>query len=91
LPSAYPTQPDHLNVADSTSLSEADVRSLALPLRNGNFQQGTLTLQWEALPFFYEHSLLLIAQSASTVSEPNQLVQRDFEYLTPPARGERGQ
>jgi hypothetical protein len=88
LPTAYPAQPDHLNLEDPASLSDADVRSLALPQRNGNFQQGTLTLQWDALPFFYEHSLLLIAQSTSTVSEPNQLVQRDFDYLTPQPEGE---
>ncbi|HSM84465.1 MAG TPA: hypothetical protein VLS96_22450, partial [Nodosilinea sp.] len=85
VPSTYPEQPDHLNPAN---LSAADARSLDLPLRNGNFQQGALVLQWDALPFFYEHRLLLIAQSATTVSEPNELVQRDFEYRTPEPTGE---
>ncbi|MEB3211458.1 MAG: hypothetical protein VKL39_08885, partial [Leptolyngbyaceae bacterium] len=76
----YPEHPDHL---DWDALSPADVRSLDLPLRNGNFQQGTLVLQWDALPFFYEYKLLLVAQSASTVSEPNELIQQDFEYRSP--------
>lgn len=85
LPTAYPEWPDHLNL-DALSADEA--RSLDLPLRNGNFQQGALVLQWDALPFFYEHRLLLIAQSATTVSAPNEIVQRDFEYRTPKPKGE---
>ena len=85
IPSAYPVQPDHL---DLTALSAADGRSLDLPLRNGNFQQGVLVLQWDALPFFYQHRLLLAAQSASTVSEPNEILQQDFEYFSPTPEAE---
>ncbi|MBE9113533.1 hypothetical protein IQ273_29585, partial [Nodosilinea sp. LEGE 07298] len=85
LPTAYPEQPDHLDLG---TLSADEARSLDLPLRNGNFQQGALVLQWDALPFFYEHRLLLIAQSATTVSTPNEIVQRDFEYRTPEPTGE---
>src|SRR6185295_9138158 len=65
LPGAYPSQPEHL---DLTSLSEVDARRLDLPLRVPSFQQGALVLSWDALPFYYEHQLLLVAQSASTVS-----------------------
>lgn len=79
-PTAYPEKPDHL---DLTALSENDARSLDLPERVGAFQQGALALQWEALPFYYTHKLLVIAQTASTVSNINQVEQRDFEYRSP--------
>ncbi|ASC70965.1 hypothetical protein XM38_019140 [Halomicronema hongdechloris C2206] len=81
LPAAYPDRPDHLDL--SQRLSETVGRSLDLPPRLGNFQQGALVLQWQGLPYFYEHRLLLIAQSASTVSLPNEIHQRDFEYRSP--------
>lgn len=83
LPSAYPEYPDHIDL--STTLSDPVARSLDLPQRLGAFQQGALVLQWEALPFFYEHRLLLIAQTNSQVSSINEVVQRDFEYISPPA------
>jgi hypothetical protein len=81
LPESYPEQPEHINL--DGSLSDAVARSLDLPQRIGTFQQGALVLQWEALPFFYEHRLLLMAQTASTVSPVNQVTQRDFEYRSP--------
>ncbi|MGP1373852.1 MAG: hypothetical protein ACTS3T_13570 [Almyronema sp.] len=89
--------PDHINYqripltdADFAQLSaedlgqiDADLRSLDLPLRLGNFQQGALVLQWDALPFFYQHQLLVIAQSDCVVSPVNSLIQKDFEYRSP--------
>ncbi len=80
IPLAYPDQPDHLEL---NSLSSAQKRSLALPTRLDNFQQGALVLQWEGLPYYYEHRLLLVAQTASQVSLPNQVIQQDFEYRSP--------
>jgi len=82
LPDAYPAQPDHLALG-AGPLSETDGLSLDLPQRLASFQQGALVLQWQALPFYYHHKLLVIAQSASTVSPVNELVQRDFEYRSP--------
>jgi hypothetical protein len=91
------TSPDHLdlkriptNDTDLVQLSaedilqlEADVRSLDLPIRLGNFQQGALVLQWDTLPFFYQHQLLVIAQSDHQVSEINRVIHKDFEYRSP--------
>jgi hypothetical protein len=79
---AAPAQPDHLEL--SGTLEDNDVVTLDLPQRLKNFQQGALVLQWQALPFFYEHQLLLIAQTSSQVSRINQVIQRDFEYVSPP-------
>lgn len=81
LPTAYPDQPDHLDL--DQPLDGAIVRTLDLPQRIGNFQQGAMVVQWEALPFYYEHRLLLMAQTASTVSAMNETIQRDFEYRAP--------
>jgi hypothetical protein len=80
-PSEYPATAEHLDL--SAPLTDADARTLDLPTRIGSFQQGAMALHWEGLPFYYEHRLLLVAQSASTVSPINEVVQRDFEYLTP--------
>ncbi|MEM9162163.1 MAG: hypothetical protein AAGC54_03740 [Cyanobacteria bacterium P01_F01_bin.4] len=100
------TAPDHINLkripttdADFANLNaeeilqiEADVRSLDLPTRLGNFQQGALVLQWDALPFFYQHQLLLVAQSDHQVSEINRVIHKDFEYRSPlPAATLEGQ
>ncbi|MEZ5300937.1 MAG: hypothetical protein R3F11_09835 [Verrucomicrobiales bacterium] len=81
LPGPYREEPDHLDLAKPLAAHEA--LSLDLPLRVANFQQGVMALQWEGLPFYYEHRLIAIAQSASTVSPPNSVVQKDFEYITP--------
>ncbi len=86
LPGEYPLSPDHLDLAQP--LSEADRLSLDLPKRLGAFGQGALALQWQGLPFFYEHKLLVTAQSATTVSAVNEVTQRDFDYVSPsPAAG----
>ncbi|MFM7427611.1 MAG: hypothetical protein ACKO7W_21870, partial [Elainella sp.] len=92
-----PNAPDHLNFqriplrdTDLDRLSpedllqiQADLRSLDLPKRLGNFQQGALVLQWDTLPFFYQHQLLTIAQSDHQVSEINRVIHKDFEYRSP--------
>ncbi|HEU5101147.1 MAG TPA: hypothetical protein VFU22_19120 [Roseiflexaceae bacterium] len=91
-PLLLPPAPDALDHLDFTSIPAGDaaieeraaaLRSIDLPLRVGNFGQRVLALQWEALPFFYEHRLLLIAQAASVVSQVNSVTQRDFEYQSP--------
>jgi hypothetical protein len=80
-PTALPAAPEHLALGGP--LTDDDARTLDLPARIGPFQQGALALQWEGLPFYYEHKLLLIAQTARTVSAVNEITQRDFEYRTP--------
>jgi hypothetical protein len=88
-PQTYPDAPDHLNLGGPAN--DDLVRTLDLPLRLGSFQQGAIALHWSALPFYYEHRLLLVAQTASTVSPVNEVVQRDFEYRTPvPSAGIKG-
>jgi hypothetical protein len=84
LPSDYPAQPDHLVFDNEIALAEHDGLSLDLPQRLGSFQQGALVLQWQSLPFYYHHKLLVVAQSTSTVSPVNEVIQRDFEYISPP-------
>jgi hypothetical protein len=81
-PSDYPKQPDHIDV-EGWNANDETVRSIALPERLDTFQQGALALQWEALPFYYHHRLMMVAQTTSVVSPVNQLIQRDFEYRTP--------
>ena len=83
LPSAYPEQPDRIPLPSEAKLEDNIARSLDIPKRIGNFQQGALALQWEALPFYYEHRLLLVAQTTSQVSSINEVTQRDFEYSSP--------
>lgn len=80
-PAALPAAPEHLDL--ERPLDDAAARTLDLPTRLGPFQQGALALQWEGLPFYYVHRLLLIAQTAGEVSPVNEVVQRDFEYRTP--------
>jgi hypothetical protein len=79
-PSSFPDQLDHI---DLTQLDADTLHSLDLPDRLGAFQQGALVLQWEGLPFYYEHRLMLIAQTDSTVSPVNSTIQSDFAYRSP--------
>ncbi|WP_164000171.1 hypothetical protein [Pyxidicoccus caerfyrddinensis] len=81
IPGTLPEQPEHLDL--SGRLSVEDARGLDLPLRVGAFQQGAQVIQWEGLPFYYKHRLLLMAQTHSTVSPLNEVRQRDFEYRAP--------
>ena len=86
IPSQFPSRPEHVDFAAS-DLGEDAIRAFDLPRRIDAFGQGALVLQWKALPFFYQHQLLLIAQSANTVSPVNSAIQRDFEYRSPTPAG----
>jgi len=80
-PATLPAKPEHLSL---DALSEDDALSLDIPTRLGVFGKGAVVLQWRALPFFYEHHLMLVAQTSSEVVSPvTALVQRDFEYVSP--------
>lgn len=84
----YPPVPDHLlSEPDHLVLDGAadrdELRGLDLPERVGDFSQGVLALQWRALPFYYEHRLLVIAQTDGTVSPVNAVTQRDLTYRSP--------
>ncbi|NDU72263.1 hypothetical protein GWI34_06445 [Actinomadura sp. DSM 109109] len=81
LPDGLPSRPDHLVLDDAADRDE--LRGLDLPERVGDFSQGVLALQWRALPFYYEHRLLLIAQTDGTVSPINSVTQRDLTYRSP--------
>jgi hypothetical protein len=90
IPSSYPARPDHVNLENAAAgggVDEDDARSLALPARIGVFQQGALALQWQDLPFYYTHRLLVVAQTANTVSPINQVEQSNFEYRAPQPLG----
>ncbi len=86
-----PTELDHLSLSGPASPNDpvaveryrSDIRSIDLPIRVEELQQGVLALQWQALPFYYAHRLLLIAQAAGQVSDPNEVIQSDFEYRAP--------
>jgi hypothetical protein len=82
IPAAYPALPDHIDLSASP-MPEADLLSLSLPQRVGAFQQGVMALQWQALPFYYEHRLLIMAQTTTNVSPINSVTQREFEYRAP--------
>uniref|UniRef100_UPI0040562D9C hypothetical protein n=1 Tax=Candidatus Electrothrix sp. TaxID=2170559 RepID=UPI0040562D9C len=63
--------------------ADAEQESLALPKRLGRFQQGALVVQMEGLPYYYEHKMILVAQTTTGVSPRNTITQRDFEYQSP--------
>jgi hypothetical protein len=75
IPQVYP--------AEIARLDPDDMR-VKLPARLADFQQAVLAMQWEGLPFFYEHKLLLAAQTATTVSDTLQTLGRDYQYISPP-------
>ncbi|MFC4049994.1 hypothetical protein ACFOY4_09895 [Actinomadura syzygii] len=81
VPDQLPSRPDHLVLDDAADQDE--LRGLDLPERVGDFSQGVLALQWRALPFYYEHRLLVIAQTDGTVSPINSITQRDLTYRSP--------
>lgn len=80
LPGDY-LSPEHLKLED---LTPEGWLSLDLPTRIGTFGRGAVVLQWEAMPFFYAHRLLLVSQTSKVASPVTDLVQRDFQYITPP-------
>jgi hypothetical protein len=78
LPAPATTNPDTHDVNESLAL--------ALPERMNRFQEGALVIQWGRLLYYYEHKLMLVAQTTTDVSPVNAIVQRDFEYVTPKAK-----
>jgi len=80
IPSALPSRPDGINLKEPTP---DDVLALNMPQRIGRFDQNALVLQWEGLPFFFEQQLLLVAQTANTVSGISSIIQSDFHYRSP--------
>ncbi|KAA3660745.1 MAG: hypothetical protein DWQ04_18560 [Chloroflexi bacterium] len=82
IPDTYPLIPDNMNPL-AEKISSDSLNALDVPLRLDRFQQGAVLLQWEALPFYYEHRLLVAAQADTVVSEINQVSNQDFEYLAP--------
>ncbi|MFD0689158.1 hypothetical protein [Actinomadura fibrosa] len=81
VPDGLPGTPDHLDLGGAADQDE--LRGLDLPERVGDFSRGALALQWRALPFYYEHRLLVIAQTDGTVSPVNSVTQRDLAYRSP--------
>ncbi|WP_242901149.1 hypothetical protein [Actinomadura terrae] len=81
IPATLPDRPDHLVLDGAADRDE--LRGLDLPERVGDFSRGVLALQWRALPFYYEHRLLVIAQTDGTVSPINSVTQRDLTYRSP--------
>lgn len=76
-------EPTFYNLDNPAGLTEDDEIRFALPQRLDTFQQGALVVQWEALPFYYAHRMLVIAQTATQVSPVNSVIQQDFEYRAP--------
>ncbi len=81
-----PGQLDKPRTLDLTALTKDDRNALRIPKRINKFSQNATVLQWRGLPFFYEQQLLLIAQTSSTVSKVNSVVQSDFHYQSPDPR-----
>jgi hypothetical protein len=80
---AVPAKPDHIDWQDLGG----DAPSLDLPYRSTQFSQGLTAIQFQRLPFFYTHRMLLIAQTAHVVSPITVVDQKDFEYITPEIAG----
>ncbi|MBC7821973.1 MAG: hypothetical protein IAG10_34230 [Planctomycetaceae bacterium] len=76
-----PSKPDHLTMS---ALTEESALSIDLPFRVTEFSRGALALQYESLPFYYRHRMLLIAQAAHVVSPITPIEQQDFEYRSMP-------
>jgi len=83
-------EPTAYTIDDPTNLNPEDALRFALPQRLNTFQQGALVVQWEALPFYYAHRMLAIAQTTSQVSPVNSVIQQDFEYRAPEPGEPRG-
>lgn len=70
-------------IANPEQPSADELRTLEIAERIGVFGKDALVLQWNALPYFYEHRLLLVAQTSACVSPVSDIVQKDFEYQSP--------
>lgn len=82
-PPGTPSLPARLEHLDLTALDEDEALSIDLPLRMSRFTQGVTALQWRALPYYYVHRLLLVAQASAEVSPITALDHRDFSYISP--------
>lgn len=82
IPEQLPSNPEHI---DFSALTSDESLALSVPQRIGRFSQSAMVLHFESLPFYYEQKLLIIAQTATTVSSVNSITQQDFHYQTPPA------
>jgi hypothetical protein len=80
-----PAQPVPFDASEATQ-DDNEAIEVELASRLGRFGEGAIALSWKALPYYYEHSLLLIAQSTNTVSEIVAVSQRAFEYVSPVPR-----
>ncbi|MEI7462465.1 MAG: hypothetical protein WCK15_23960, partial [Pirellula sp.] len=87
LPGAYTAIQRRDPLAEYQVEDVDELRQLNLPPRLGKFGQGAVVYQWPALPFYYQHLLLAVAQSTDVVSEITSTLQRDFEYVSPFPRG----
>jgi hypothetical protein len=65
---------------EELTLNQEGLVSLDLPLRSSEFSRGTLAIQYDALPFYYRHRMLIVAQAAHVVSAITSVEQQDFEY-----------
>ncbi len=54
-----------------------------MPMRQTEFVKGAVSLQFQAMPFYYEHKMLVIAQTSHVVSPITEVTHRDFEYVSP--------
>jgi hypothetical protein len=83
-PSKLPEKPESVDLETVEEEGNEPLKeSLALPKRLGRFQQGALVVQMEGLPYYYEHKMILVAQTTTGVSPRNTITQRDFEYQSP--------
>ena len=78
-----PAEPAHLRLINLTAQDASGLVTIDLPLRNTEFSRGVLALQYDALPFYYRHRLLIVAQAAGVVSPITPIDQQDFEYVSP--------
>lgn len=84
IPADLADAPAHIGLSQDEATADINTKlSLRLPERLARFSQNAMALQWEALPFFYEQKLMLIAQTADTVSRPVSVSQKDFHYQSP--------
>jgi len=81
-------KPTHLDAENPGALDANARLSLDLPSRLGVFAKDAIALQYEALPYFYEHMLMVVAQTSTQVSSVTTVVQRDFEYVSPTPKAE---
>ncbi|MCB8980785.1 MAG: hypothetical protein H6657_25525 [Ardenticatenaceae bacterium] len=82
IPDSYPQTPTHL-VPQADGWDEETLNALDIPFRLDQFQQRAVLLQWEALPFYYQHRLLVAAQADTVVSPIKEIIQQEFTYIAP--------